>query len=119
MTKLLSLCALLIVFTTNVQAGVPNKISCFYDGGGYDDEYITFDVTPAGNTMNFKYESYRGEVGPFLKVSNRVFVHSAEEEIIFDTVTIEKDLSKATLVVSYKQEAKEFFRQTFACKYID
>lgn len=120
MRKFLSIAALgAILFVSNAEASVMLQTSCFFDGGGYDDEYITLKINPGGQTLGFKYDSYRGELPGFTKVSERVYAHSLEEEIIYTMVSFDKNYKKASMIVNYKTDGSELFRQTFKCKFLD
>ncbi len=100
----------------SVYASEVKSIECFFDGGGYDDEYIFLSIKEDGTTLDFKYESYRGELPGFQKLSERVYGHSLDSEKIYTVVSFNKDLSKASMLLNYKANGEEFFRQDFVCK---
>ncbi|MFT6068982.1 MAG: hypothetical protein ACJAT2_002227 [Bacteriovoracaceae bacterium] len=102
-------------FSTNSNASSMRSIECFFDGGGYDDEFI-FLSTKDGVTKGFRYDSYRGQVPGFQKISERVYAHSVKSEKIYTVVSFNKELTKATMILNYKENGGEFFRQEFVCQ---
>lgn len=109
------LIGLLMLSIFSVMANERN-IVCQYDGGGYDDEYITAKINDGGFIKSLIYESYQGEVGPFKASDNGYFEHTTNSLKLRDTISFASDLKAAVLVTSYKNHGSIFSVQHFSCK---
>jgi hypothetical protein len=93
-----------------------SEIKCFYEDGGYDDEYI-YLLSDGGIIESLKYDSYGGTVGPFVKESvDNTFFHTTEKLVIRYMATISPGRDGVTLSVFYKDGMSLLDTRYFICK---
>lgn len=92
------------------------QIECFYEDGGYDDEYIYLESS-GGVIKSLVYDSYMDRVGPFLShVGETVFFYTNDVLAIVYMVTIPPGIEGVTLTVLSKNGAVPHSSQYFVCK---
>lgn len=109
------LVGLMLLVSMSSFASDKTDLVCTYDGGGYDDETITANLTN-GEVSSVEYISYQGAVGPFKKLSKNLFQYTAKDIIINEIISIAADHKSATLVVTYKNNGDILTTQDFTCQ---
>ncbi|MEZ4744060.1 MAG: hypothetical protein R3B45_16700 [Bdellovibrionota bacterium] len=113
--SLLDLQANAFAAATNVEDDVKkSELTCWYEEGGYDDESIVVSLEN-GIIESLLYNSYQGEVGPFVKSNANTFEYTDDSLIINHIISFGPGLKSATLLVVYKDGGSVLNNQFFQC----
>ena len=111
MKAILTLATLLTSLTTFSHN---SQITCQFENGGYDDEFIVLNLKE-NKVESLEYTSFMGEVGPFEKYDMNRFEHTTDQLVISYLVSVSNDLKTTTLDIVYKSNQQRLGTQVFQC----